>query len=88
MIHTKDGSWRVNSATGVAFGWRHTHGSLKMRREFDETTIDDAIAKCQRIQDLAHGIDKAFTDMIEIFKQAAADCGYSESESEDGNDGN
>lgn len=57
-----------------------------MNTEITETTIDEAINKCQRIQDVSSEINTAFADIIDIFKQAAADCGYSESE--DGNDGN
>lgn len=48
--------------------------------EKQEVTLDNAIAKCQRIQDVVHEINDAWQDIIDIFKTAAADCGYSESE--------
>lgn len=54
--------------------------------EKQEITIDNAIAKCQRIAEVASEINDAWQDIIDIFKQGAADCGYSESE--DNNDGN
>ena len=42
--------------------------------EKQEITIDDAIAKCQRIQEVVHEINEAWQDIIDIFKQAARDC--------------
>ena len=51
-----------------------------MNTEHAETTIDNAIAKCQRIQEVAHEINDAWLDIIRIFQQAAEDCGYTESE--------
>ena len=46
--------------------------------EKQEVTLDTAIAKCQRIQEVAHEINEAWLDIIRIFQQAAEDCGYEE----------
>ena len=48
--------------------------------EKQEITIDNAIAKCQRIQEVACEINNAWLEVIRIFQQAAEDCGYTESE--------
>lgn len=45
-----------------------------MNTERTEITIDDAIAKCQRIQEVACEINDAWLDIIRIFQQAAEDC--------------
>lgn len=42
--------------------------------EKQEVTLDNAIAKCQRIQEVACEINDAWQDIIDIFKQAAAEC--------------
>ena len=42
--------------------------------EKQEVTLDTAIAKCQRIQEVVCEIDDAWQDIINIFKQAARDC--------------
>ena len=49
-----------------------------MNAEITETTIDEAINKCQRFQEVTKEINTAWEDIIDIFKQAAADCGYEE----------
>ena len=48
--------------------------------EKQEVTLDDAINACQRIGEVVTEINDAFGDIIDIFKQAASDCGYTESE--------
>ena len=44
-------------------------------READQSIVDQSIAKCQRIQEITHEINNAFGDIIDIFKNAARDCG-------------
>ncbi len=55
-----------------------------MNEERTETTIDNTMAKCQRIQEVVCEIDDAWQDIINIFKQAARDCESEDQPTEQG----
>jgi len=52
--------------------------------ERDEITIDQTIEKCERIQEVITEINDAFADIIDIFRQAAADCESEDQPTEQG----
>lgn len=52
-------------------------------REIRDEAIDEAIEKCERIQEIATEINGAFGEIIDIFRQAARDCEAAASEVSD-----